>query len=54
VVATKIDKISHSAQKPALARLAGSPKRAVVATSAESGQGRELLWTRILDACRVH
>src|SRR5262249_38705615 len=57
VVATKIDKLSRSAQKPALAKLAGPPDRArpatVVATSAETGYGREQLWARILDACRV-
>ena len=54
IVATKVDKLARSAQKPALAKLAGTSKRRlVVATSAESGQGRDLLWSRILDACRV-
>jgi GTP-binding protein len=53
IVATKVDKLARSAQKPALAKLAGQ-KRLVVPTSAESGQGRDLLWARILDACRVH
>jgi GTP-binding protein len=56
VVATKIDKLSRSAQKPALAKLAQprhSHRSTVVATSGETGQGREQLWARILDACRV-
>jgi len=56
VAATKIDKLSRSAQKPALARLAKGPdggRLEVVATSAETGAGREALWSRILDACRV-
>lgn len=55
VAATKTDKLARSAQKPALVRLA---KRAdgvqldVVATSGETGAGRDVLWSRILDACR--
>ncbi len=56
VVATKIDKLSRSAQKPALARLArrqDGSRLEVVATSAETGAGREALWSRILDASRV-
>ena len=56
IVATKVDKLSRSAQKPALSRLSAhqGKKLVVVATSAESGQGRDQLWSRILDACRVH
>ncbi len=56
VAATKIDKISRSAQKPALAKLAHEGRNAklvVVGTSAETGIGREALWERILEACRV-
>jgi GTP-binding protein len=53
IAATKVDKLSRSAQKPALAKLARNGARSVVGTSAETGQGREVLWTRILDACRV-
>ncbi|MBX3264750.1 MAG: ribosome biogenesis GTP-binding protein YihA/YsxC [Labilithrix sp.] len=56
VAATKIDKLSLSAQKPALARLARGPdgeRLAVVGTSAETGAGREVLWARVLDACRA-
>jgi len=56
IAATKIDKLARSAQKPALARLSKGPdgeRLEVVATSAETGAGREALWTRILDACRV-
>jgi GTP-binding protein len=48
VAATKIDKVPRSAQKPALARLGA---RTIVATSAETGAGREQLWKRILAAC---
>ena len=59
IVATKIDKLSLSAQKPALAKLksggGGAGARAqIIATSGETGAGREALWSRILDACRVH
>ncbi|MBX3213082.1 MAG: ribosome biogenesis GTP-binding protein YihA/YsxC [Labilithrix sp.] len=56
VAATKVDKLSLSAQKPALAKLARGPdgeRLAVVGTSAETGAGREVLWARILDACRA-
>lgn len=56
VAVTKIDKLSRSAQKPALAKLSRGPageRLEVVATSAETGAGREALWSRILDACRV-
>ncbi len=56
VAATKVDKLARSAQKPALARISKGPdgeRLEVVATSAETGAGREVLWSRILDACRV-
>ena len=56
IAATKIDKLSRSAQKPALTKLAQGPdgeRLEVVATSAETGDGRGPLWARILDACRV-
>lgn len=56
VAATKIDKLARSAQKPALAQLSKGPagtKLEVIATSGETGAGREALWARILDACRV-
>lgn len=55
IAATKIDKLARSAQKPALATLARGPdgeRLEVVATSAETGEGRGALWGRILDACR--
>lgn len=51
LVATKTDKLSRSAVKPTLAKLPRPPGAAVVATSAETGEGREALWTRILAAC---
>lgn len=50
IAATKLDKISRSAQKPALAKLASKNVR-VVGTSAETGDGRGALWGRIFDAC---
>jgi GTP-binding protein len=55
VVATKIDKLARSAVKPALAKLSGRSEQAgyVVATSGETGDGREALWSRILDAARA-
>jgi GTP-binding protein len=52
VAATKVDKLSLSAQKPAVAKLAAGKPFRVVATSGESGAGREELWGRILGACR--
>ncbi|HVH43800.1 MAG TPA: GTP-binding protein [Labilithrix sp.] len=56
VAATKVDKLSLSAQKPAMAKIARGPdgeRLDVVATSAETGAGRDALWGRIFDACRV-
>ncbi len=56
IAVTKVDKLARSAQKPALDRLSKGPdgeRLEVVATSAETGAGREALWGRILDACRV-
>jgi GTP-binding protein len=56
VAATKVDKLSLSAQKPALARLSRGPdgeRLEVVGTSADTGAGRGPLWGRIFDACRV-
>jgi len=52
--ATKVDKLPRNQQKPAIAKLKkhGSAQL-VVATSAETGAGREELWARILQACRV-
>lgn len=56
IAATKLDKLGRSEQKPALAKISrrhDGSKIAVVATSAETGAGREALWARIFDACRV-
>ncbi len=56
VAATKLDKLARNAQKPALAKIAkeaerlAGPKVRVVGTSAESGEGREALWKRLLSA----
>jgi GTP-binding protein len=53
VAATKLDKLPLSGQKPALARLTAAAKRLgaiVVGTSAETGAGRDALWSRILPA----
>ncbi len=59
VAATKLDKMPRSQHKPALAKLVHGARAAkaenavVVGTSAESGDGRESLWSRILGSCRV-
>ncbi len=50
VCATKLDKLSVSAQKPALAALVKESGLDVVGTSAETNVGRELLWARIRKA----
>jgi GTP-binding protein len=48
VVVTKLDKLSRSAQKPRLAEIERQSGVKVVGTSAETGLGREELWTRLL------
>lgn len=56
IVATKLDKIPRSAHKPALAkvaRLETGARLEVIGTSAETGAGREAVWSRIFGACRV-
>lgn len=54
VAATKIDKLARSGVKPALSKLnAGGRAKFVVPTSAETGEGREALWSRILDAANA-
>lgn len=52
VAATKLDKLPRSQQKSALAKLSRGGKVSVVGTSAEGGDGREALWSRIFGACR--
>lgn len=55
VAATKVDKLSLSAQKPAMAKIARGPngeKLDVVGTSGETGAGRDALWGRIFNACK--
>jgi GTP-binding protein len=47
LVATKLDKLSGSARKPALAAVRKGAGGAVVGFSAVSGEGREELWGRI-------
>jgi GTP-binding protein len=53
LAATKLDKIPLNAQKPAMAKVVKGRNLKIVPTSAETGVGREALWARILDACRV-
>lgn len=48
IAVTKLDKLSRSAQKPALAKIEKDAGVKVVGTSAESGAGREDLWKRLL------
>ncbi|MCC6875821.1 MAG: ribosome biogenesis GTP-binding protein YsxC [Sandaracinaceae bacterium] len=50
VVATKLDKLPASQRKPALARIGRSIDRRVHGVSAETGEGIEPLWRRILTA----
>jgi GTP-binding protein len=51
LVATKVDKLSRSAQKPALERLRGAQGKVtgvpILGVSAETGQGLAELWDRI-------
>ncbi len=47
VVATKIDKMSASQRKPALAKLARESKRHIVGFSAKENLGRTDLWARV-------
>jgi len=47
VVATKLDKLPVSQQKPALAAVARESGLVVVGTSAETGAGREEIWARL-------
>jgi len=51
VAATKLDKLPRNQQKPALAKLA-RPGLRVIGTSAETRDGRETLWSRLLEAAR--
>mgnify|MGYP001080803660 FL=1 len=44
VVATKLDKLSPSAQKPAVARIARESGLRVIGFSSVTGEGRDLLW----------
>lgn len=48
VVATKLDKLAASKQKPALAALEKASKRRVIGYSAADGTGRDVLLRRIL------
>jgi GTP-binding protein len=49
IAATKLDKLSLSAQKPTLAALERDGGVSVIGTSAETGVGREAVWSRILE-----
>lgn len=54
--ATKLDKVPRSQQKQrmmTLAREAKLPPKSVIGTSAETRQGREELWERLLRSCIV-
>lgn len=44
IAATKLDKLSVSARKPAVARIARSSKLPVIGFSSVTGEGREALW----------
>ena len=53
VVATKVDKVPKSQLKPALDRLKKNTNAKIVGFSAETGQGRDELWSAILGAIRA-
>jgi GTP-binding protein len=48
IAVTKLDKLSKSEQKPRLQQIEKEAGVKVVGTSAETGAGREELWTRLL------
>jgi GTP-binding protein len=50
VVATKLDKLALSKQKPVLAKLQKEARRAILGFSAVTGEGRAGLWAALLDA----
>ncbi len=53
LVATKIDKLPASKRKPALAALRRQLGRPVTSYSSVSGEGRDLLWKRLLKVCSI-
>jgi GTP-binding protein len=53
VVATKLDKLSGAARKPALEQVCADAGRTVIGYSAVDSTGRAELWRRILDAVGV-
>jgi len=53
VVATKVDKVPKSQLKPTLDRLRTNTNAKIVGFSAETGQGRDELWSLILGAIRA-
>lgn len=50
IAATKTDKLSLSARKPAVQKLGEAASARAIATSAETGEGREELWRALLSA----
>ncbi|MBX3186812.1 MAG: ribosome biogenesis GTP-binding protein YihA/YsxC [Labilithrix sp.] len=48
IAVTKLDKLTRSAQKPCVSAIARAAGVSVVGTSAETGAGREELWSRLL------
>lgn len=53
VVATKLDKLTRSKRKPALAQLKAPLGQKPIGFSAVSGEGVEALWTRLLVAANL-
>lgn len=53
VVATKLDKLPKSKQKPALEKVRKRAGRPVLGYSAVSGDGRDALWKRLLKASSI-
>ena len=50
IVATKVDKLSLSARKPAIRKLGEAAGLRVLGVSAETGLGREEVWGAVLGA----
>jgi GTP-binding protein len=53
VVATKIDKLTNAQRLPTIAQIKASVGRPVVGVSAETGEGRDRLWTRLIAAAGI-
>lgn len=53
LVATKLDKLGPAQRLPAIAKIKASIGRPVVGVSAETGEGRDRLWSRLIAAADI-